>query len=242
MTKAVLMLLCAAMALCAAGDRAAAQLPTVSAGFTDSFNGTSLGENWDVGNADPDSFIVESGDLVVIGKAAGGLRSAETPNIFRLTQSLPDGDWVATVVFRAELQTGRNMLEFGLYDDPDNMIVTRFWSDSRCCGDGGSYIGVRKVARGEETQFTNHATETWQSAEVGQPITLRLVKTGRSYKPALGFAGEVDDAGQPIWHETGVVSSFGPPKTFVINTSQWVQTPGEDLYMIESVTIEPGGQ
>ncbi len=213
--------------------------------FTEPFDGDALTAEWEISNADPDSYFVENGALNVIGKAVGGLAVAETPNVFRWKHPLPDGDWTATLVFRAALQTGHEVLEFGLYDDPGNMVVTNFYGNSTpCCGAAHISVGIVKWTNGEKTGFsTQAATGDYAAlvASVGQPITMKLIKTGRSYSAAMNLAGEVDELGQPKWYETGVVTAVRPPSGFVINVSQWDQTGGETLYTINSLTIAPNG-
>jgi hypothetical protein len=227
-------------------DTAETQPEPAAGAFTEPFDGDALSADWEILNADPDSYFVENGALNVIGKAVGGLAVAETPNVFRLKHTLPDGDWTATLVFRAALQTGREVLEFGLYDDPGNMVVANFLGDSTpCCAGAYFSVGVVKWTNGTKTGFSIQAAQgdyATLAASIGQPITLKLVKKGRSYNAAVNLAGEADESGQPKWYETGVVTAVRAPKGLVINASQWDQTGGETLYTIESLTIAPTGE
>jgi hypothetical protein len=233
----------AAVALGLATSAAAAEVA-----FQDNFDGEVLGEQWEVVNPDPESFIVEDGSLLVIASAVGGIFNAEIPNIFKLAQPLPKGDWTVTIVFNAEFQTGRELLEFGLYDDPESLLVSRVWGQNDvCCYSSGIFVETFKRARGKDVKFTNKViggTNDYQSfAEtIGQPLTVKLIKEGRSYHSAILLAGATNDAGQPNWVETDKVSSLRAPKALIVNVSQWDKVTGESLFLIDSVTIETGAK
>ena len=221
-------------------------VPDAAEAFVDEFEGDGLGEHWRVLNADPDSYIVEGGALTIIAKAVGGLTNADIPNIFRIDRPLPDGDWEVTLTFSAALQTGRDQIQLGLYDDAGNMIVSEFRGDSSpCCGQDGFSARTSKWAGGEQTYFTEPVLLGGYSAiaeTIGSEIVLKLIKSGRAYRTAARVAGEIDDAGGPRWRETNLVSSLRPPERLVLNASQWEATDGENLYAIESIRIEPVGR
>jgi Ca-activated chloride channel family protein len=212
--------------------------------FFDDFDGEVLAEHWEVANPDEESYIVEDGSLLVIAQAVGGLADPNIPNIFKLLKPLPKGDWTVTIELTAELQTGRDLLEFGLYDDPSSFVLTRLWGQNDvCCYSSGLFLEILKRARGENTQFTNKVlggTNDYQTfaAGVPQPITVKLVKEGRTYHSMANLAGDRDNAGEPRWVETDVVTALRAPKELVINMSQWDKVTGESLFMIDSVKIE----
>jgi len=210
--------------------------------FEDNFDGDQLADHWQVTNPDIDSYIVEDGALLVIGKEVGGLGNEATPNLFRLTKELPPGDWTITVKMVAEFQTGRDMFQFGLFADPGSFLVTSFWGNGDCCP---VYLKLRtqKTSGGQTTQFENVVLKENLAFQefadtIPQPITLKLIKQGRTYRSAVHFDGQKNDAGEPVWAETDLVSVLRPPKQFVINASQWEPVAGESLFLIDSVTIE----
>lgn len=211
--------------------------------FEDGFEGDSLANHWDVTNPDPDQFIVEDGTLLVIGKAVGGFTNAETPNLIRLKRELPRGDWVATVKLSAEFQTTRDLFEFGLYTGPDNFVAARLWGTC-CYSSRGLYVETKKISGGKTTNFSNRAwgpgSENYQefANTIPQPITLKLIKNGRTYRSAIHLEGQKTEAGEPVWIETDLVSSLRAPKQIVMNASQWKEVSGESLFMIDSIKIE----
>ena len=211
--------------------------------FKDEFEGTELSDKWEVVNPDPERFVVEDGALLIVAKVLGGLRSAESPNLFRLKKELPQGDWVVTLKLKVELQTARESLEFGLFTDPGNFIVTQIWSKTACCPKSNLYVRIKKVSGSGRTLFDVPAwSRGWKyddfSNSVPQPISIKLVKTGRTYMSAIHFNGQTAESGEPIWIETNFVTSLRPPKHFAINASQFEAVSGESLFLIESVTIE----
>ena len=216
--------------------------PLAEVYFEDEFEGDKLAGHWEVTNPDPDQFVVENGALLIIGKAVGGLTNVETPNLFRLKKELPQGDWVVTVRLNAELQTAKDLFEFGPFTDAENLIATRLYGQDRCCPKSNLYFQVRKIAGGQVTFFQN---DVWKGGDymefantIPQPITLKLIKEGRTYRSAIHFDGQKNETGDPIWIETDLVSSLRPPKQLVLNASQYEETSGESLFLIDSVKIE----
>ncbi len=214
--------------------------------FEDDFEGDKLADHWEVVNPDTDAYVVEEGVLLVIAKAVGGLGTESIPNIFRLRKDLPPVDWVVTLKLEVELQTGRELLQFGLFTDPANRIVTELFSAP---AEGGTSVTsslslrVRKVTDEQATDFTDSvwSRKEWFrafAATVPQPITVKMAKQGRSYHAAVHFDGSRDDAGDPIWSQTQLVSSLRPPKQLVLNVSQWRKVPGESLFRFDSIKIE----
>lgn len=224
-----------------------AKEPQASLYFSDDFDGTELSADWDVANPNPDQFIVEDGNLLLIGKAAGSLSTPEISNVFKLTKELPQGDWIATVELRAELQTGRDQFSFGLYDDDKNYIVANFFAQNDvCCYASGMFLETLKVAGGETTKFsreifdrgTKDFMEYVKTIPGGGKMTFKFVKKDRTYKAMANIDGHKDADGKPVWTETDVVTSLRAPKTLVLNASQFKETAGETNYRIDSVKIE----
>ena len=221
--------------------------PEASLYFSDDFDSEELSTDWDVANPNPDQFIVEDGNLLLIGKSVGSLSTPAISNIFKLTKELPKGDWVATVELRAELQTGRDQFSFGLYDDDKNYIVGNFFSQKDvCCYNSGLFLETLKVAGGETTKFsrelldrgTSDFMEYVKTIPGGGKMTFKLVKKDRTYRAMASIDGHKDANGKPVWTETDLVTSLRSPKTFIFNASQNRETDGETNYQIDSVKIE----
>lgn len=226
-----------------------AQAETWTEVFRDDFDGADLAEHWEVANPNPDQFVVENGSLVVIAKDVGGLSNEAMVNLFKLGQPLPGADWRMTVTFSAELQTGREGAQLALYDDVGNYIASYLYGNGNiCCYYSELFLRINKVSGGESTRFDlpvwprGAADFSEYAKEVKQPISLRLSKEGRSYKAAVHFAGENDEAGEPVWKETEVVTSLRAPKQIVLGVLQWEATEGESLFQFDSLVIEAKGQ
>ncbi len=242
-------------ALTTALQEAAKPEPVTTIIFEDDFSGTELADHWDVLNPNPDQYIVEDNNLLLIGKDVGGLNNAESSNILQLMEDLTSGDWTITVEFTPDLQTSKDILSFGLYNDNENYVAASLVShESFCCDVGSSGYAVvlttSKMSNGEQTKFEtpiagpsfspNHTfkeyIEGWGKTNV--KTTVELVKEGRSYKSRLHQDGKIDDAGNPIWLETDIVTSLRAPKQFVINAGQRAETKGESTFEIHSIKIK----
>ena len=65
--------------------------------FRDDFDGAELADHWEVLNSNPDTFIVEDGQLLIVSASPGSLGEDTVANLFRLNIALPKGDWVMSV-------------------------------------------------------------------------------------------------------------------------------------------------
>lgn len=223
--------------------------------FEDTFDGAALAPHWDILNPNTEQYIVENGDLLLIGKDAGGLNNTESSNILQLMEDLPAGDWTITVELTPEFQTSSDLFSFGLYTDNENYVAASLVGhDSFCCDTGSigyaAVLTTEKMSGGEQTKFEtpfagpsfspNHSfkeyIEEWGKTNV--KTTVQLVKEGRSYKSRLHQDGKNDDDGNPIWLETDVVTSLRAPKQFVINAGQTKASDGESMLTVHSVKIE----
>ena len=206
--------------------------------FAEHFTGNDLGSAWEVINRNPDNYIVEGGNLLIVARTPGGFGNDKAANIFRLTKPMPDGNWGVTVRFAVEFQTLRESLFVGLMDDAQNYLAAQLYSRSVCC-DTDLILRIVKVSGGQTTEFTQSLPPTKSAA---QPLALRLRKDGHEFRAGISFAGQPDKDGNPVWIETGSVTSLRPPKSFALNASQWEQTTGESPFRISAVTIEAPGR
>jgi hypothetical protein len=203
--------------------------------FSDHFPGTELASVWEVVNRNPDNYIVEGGNLLIIARSVGGFGSDKSQNIFRLNKPMPDSNWVITVTLNVKFQTLRESFAFGLLDDPQNYLAAQLYARSTCCGYSDLVLQILKISGGQTTQFDVPVTPTKTAA---QPISVRLTREGHEYRASVNFAGEVDNVGNLVWVDTGSVTSLHAPKTFALSASQSEQTSGESPFRIISVTIE----
>src|SRR6202008_459880 len=134
----------------------------------------------------------------------------KTPNMFRLNKPIPDSNWVITLRFNVKFQTLRENLTFGLIDDAQNYLSAQLYARSACCGASDLVLRIAKVSGGQVTEFAQGVTPTSTAA---QPIAIRLRKEGHEYRAGVSFANQLDKDNNPVWVDTGSVTSLRPPKT-----------------------------
>jgi hypothetical protein len=223
-----------------------AQLPTAAAKaagsvFSENFPGAQLSKAWEVVDPNPENYSVEGGALIIVARSAGGFGKDKNENLFRLNQTIPDSNWVITVSFNMEVQTWREALEFGLRDDSKNYIEAVLYTWTNCCGSKSLTSELARLSSGQTTKFEVAVAKDQdvdKAISAKQPFSVRLTKEGHEYRAGVNFAGQVDNAGKPVWVETGSVFSLHPPKTFALIGTQWDNTDGESPFYVKSVTIE----
>ncbi len=226
--------------------------PVSQSVFLDDFDGTELKPHWSVQNADLDSYIVENGELLAINSDIGGLDVAETRNVFTLAEALPEGDWDATITFKAELKTGRDQLQFGLSKDTGNGLfasLLTFESSNSSCAyyilnaskiSGGEVVGFdlplnRSAMRGKcGSRFESLSSIVAPLAE--NPGYISMHKRGRSYHFSA-YVGERDEAGKPIIYTTEPLTSLRVPGKLSFAIGKSDSAPGEIAAMVDKVEI-----
>ncbi|WP_136657208.1 VWA domain-containing protein [Nitratireductor sp. XY-223] len=212
----------------------------------DNFDGEDLAEHWEIIHPDPDYYIVEDGELLAITGKNASLAGDNVKNLFRLTKDLPKGDWRATLKFSMDFQTGKESIFFGLYDDPENFLVSELfpvWN-----GNGSRWylrVARTKMLKGEKT---NSNDNVWYSGKVKQgtmnatlsvvqPILMRIEKKGRNYAGAIRFEG-VDD---PQWIELPdlkLLRQKGNLTFGVYKFSDHRDHAGESSILVDEIKIE----
>jgi Mg-chelatase subunit ChlD len=224
--------------------------------FSDDFEGNDLvADNWDMANPNTDSYIVEKGSLLLLTSAPGGFIKADASNMLKLKQALPEGDYTVTVKFKAPFATGTESLTLGLIDDQQNYIAAGMNAHYDRYGADWIEVEMTKLSKGQATGFkpqlfltsgTGYNTnESFAAAmnEVGQPITLKLIKKEREFRASLNFDGQKDDQGAAVWTTTDAVSSLRPPKQLMLTVGQTnSEATGESSFFIDSVTIDVPGE
>jgi hypothetical protein len=224
--------------------------------FSDEFEGSDLvADNWDMGNPNTDSYIVEKGSLLMLATVPGGFINPDAANSLKFKQALPEGDYTVTVKFKVKFATGYETLAVGLYDDPQNYIAA--WVNAHYERYAADWleVAITKLSKGQETAFkpqlfatsgTGYDTPesyTTDMNAIAQPITLKLIKTEREFRASLNFEGQKDDKGEPIWTTTDAISSLRPPKLLMLTTGQtYPDAGGESSFFIDSVTIDVPGE
>lgn len=224
--------------------------------FNDEFEGNDLSpDNWDMGNPNTDSYLVEKGSLLTLASAPGGFVNPDASNQLKLKPPLPEGDYTVTVKFRVKFATGAESLTIGLIDDQQNYIAAGMNAHYDRYGPDWIEVEMSKLSKGQATGFkpqlflaagTGYETSESYAADmnaIGQPITLKLIKKDREFRASLNFEGQKDDKGEAVWTTTDPVSSLRPPKQLMLTTGQTkADTGGESSFLIDSVTIDVPGE
>ncbi|MEJ1996042.1 MAG: VWA domain-containing protein [Limibacillus sp.] len=210
----------------AAPQVAQADAPMTDAPMTEVFfddfesdNGD-VAAHWLVQNPDPEAYIVEAGELLMLSSQAQSLAEKQVSNLMLLDQPLPRGDWVITAQMTVEFQTGQEDAFIGVYDSgQDYMVgilrstVCGHWSDRVC----GQLVGYKQSPRDTSSFSETFWNEQFQVegydfgtriAEYPNPLQVRLKKEGRTYTFGLRVPG-YEEVGQ----EPGKEAYNKPPYT-----------------------------
>jgi len=214
----------------------------------DNFEGEDLAEHWEIINPDPDNYIVENGELLVISSKVASFTAENIGNFIRLNKDLPKGDWRATIKLNIDFQTQTERVFFGLYDDKENSIINQLWSEygpSYSGGDWWRLMAARtKMLKGE---VTNSQAEIWHSARnrgqadgintsmaMAQPILVRFEKKGRTYISAIKLEG----VEEPKWIDLPELKLLRQKGNLAFGVFQASQGAGETTLTVDWIKIE----
>ncbi|WP_119272957.1 vWA domain-containing protein [Taklimakanibacter deserti] len=216
--------------------------------FFDDFEGADLSEHWVVNNPNPDGYIVEKGNLLMVSGEVGGFNTTNGANIIQLERDLPDEDWDIHMTFVGKFKTLRDVIQVGLRTDEKNYLVASVYSTSYNTGSSASdnrgaiMLSLLKVSNGTETVTEKRVFGDNLSLEAAaafdRKVRLTLTKRGRSYTALYRAEGEVDADGNQITYETDALTSLRSPGKLTLSASKWGKATGEFLVNIESVEIE----
>lgn len=224
--------------------------PTTARVFFDDFEGD-MSEEWAINSPNPDGFIVEDGNLLIVSSALALPGTEDAQNMFVLNHELPDGDWDAYITLTGEFKTNRDSLWFGLWKDTSSHLGAQLWTKRDCCGCSNVVLRNLKASNGETTQFDTPIlgsglgcgsfSEDGYDAVVtpleSTPIKIGLHKRGRSYS-LTGDFGEKQESGEPIVYEVDALTSLRSPGDLSLLIGKWDGSAGgEMLVMVDSVEI-----
>lgn len=212
--------------------------------FRDDFDGEDLAEHWEVLKPNPDAFIVEDGELLVISGTPGSLSQGNVENLFRLTEPLPKGDWIITAKFSVEFQTGAEMAVIGIVDSKQDYLAVALRANVLTFPNRAflDLLGVKR-SKGKDKTATR---QLWPLGNVSrpefadvakdlpQPILLRLQKQGRSY---IGSA-RLEGAKKPQWVVLDKFTILRLKGVVSLGFYQGKITNGESTAFIDWVKIE----
>ncbi|MCP3982808.1 MAG: hypothetical protein GY723_00375 [bacterium] len=212
-----------------------------AADFRDDFEGEDLGGQWEVLNPDPDAYIVEGGNLLMIATQAESIDDKVT-NLVRLATPLPKGDWVATMQLRIDYQTGRENAFLGLYEDSKNYLLfsVRAISYYEAIRGARLFFVGDKSSKGKKNSFQR---VIWGGAggvpfsqdQPPNPIQIRITKKGRTYLPAVRFEG----VAEPVWVEHEKFTSLRQKGGLTLGLFQYADSGGGETSMtVDWINVE----
>lgn len=220
--------------------------PTVSEYFRDDFDGADLSDFWTVEAPDPENFIVEDGVLLLVDTATGMPGSETANNIMRLAGTeLPKEDFVATVEVDFAMQTAREIFQFGVYENPVNFVLAEVYTSGDNNYGWGLTLRINKQSGDTNSNFTVGIAglgcnicppdRRWRNfvAMVPQPLTVQLVKEGRSL-----YARARTAAPDAQWVETEKVTTLRLKGDLMVNVAEYENRDGEAYSKVDLVKIE----
>lgn len=216
--------------------------PAASQSFD--FEGDDLAPGWEVTRPDPDAFIVEGGELLIVAAQPGGYADETAANVFELPDGVPEGDWTAELELTAEMQTAKEAISLGVAGDGGATVFATLYTAGDQYYGWSLNVGVAKrtgeaassfaatVARlgcnvcGEDRSFQVFADS------LAQPMRLQLEKSGRRYRARASLGGPEDE-----WVETFPVTVLREPSRLVLFATQTDDTQGETLFLIDSLEV-----
>ncbi len=209
--------------------------------FFDDFNRNTLGDQWTIQNRDDDATALADGELLSIASGGAQLEKGNVINIFKLTQDMPKGNWVATMKFRMPYQTGRETPFLAIYDNKDNHIAAfaNAWSYYEGTRGSRMYLSGQKLQKGKKTQFNKviwggASGQPFKMTQAPNPFILRITKKGRSYYPSVGFKV----GGELTWVEHEKITSLRLKGKLAFGIYQAQKVNGETPMYVDWVKIE----
>lgn len=192
--------------------------PVAELFFEDEFDGDDLSEGWEVENPNPDRYIAEQGELLVIaGSPASTPSQEEMENVITHPDALPEGNWEIEVSFKLEAQQGWEAFYFGTRNDHDGWMAAGV-RPLLGYGEATFQTFIAKNESGKQSGFeasfdafgdsgSNDSTNRWRNSGLGdkyskQDFVLILRKTGRSYDMSGTYAKEGDEDFKSFQSET----------------------------------------
>lgn len=153
--------------------------------FRDDFDGANLAEHWEVLNPDPNRFIVENGQLLLVSNQWAGFNTESFINLLLLNQELPKGDWKITARIKMPIQTKFEQVSIGVFDNASQWLGSSIAMINNRPEDLA--LMVDKLAGKDYTFFSTSMFKTdFQGSNFNvypqkMPFDLVLVKQGRQF-------------------------------------------------------------
>ncbi|MEM7566998.1 MAG: hypothetical protein AAF321_07170 [Pseudomonadota bacterium] len=231
----------------------------------DTFDGTTLGPRWTVLNENPDTYVVDGGEIFAI--ASGGddtFGAAEAANVFQL-DGVPEGDFEASLDVRLDAKTGFDGVMLGLRASETDYLAAHAYVYTKGCG-AALYLDIlnlRPLGEDEAPVRTVFSANLFDGRWVGRICSggdgraygdlvlqalaedgarLTIARDGFRYtgrlEMTLPASGDIE--GGPVSFETRALSRIDPPGPVAFLLSQWPRArAGEATASFEAFSLRP---
>lgn len=209
--------------------------------FRDNFDGTELATHWEVKNPDPNAFIVEGGNLLLVSGKISGFADSKLKNLMLLSQPMPAKNWKLTARVTMPVKTKMEKVSVGVFDTETQWIAASIHMADDY--PETMLLVVEKQTGEEKAAFTTnifgHAINKVQSlAKYHElaPFDLQLVKEGREFWAVLTSSRnpEVTFTTQKL----STLRAAGKPAIALMQQGYAHQLKGETQADIDWVKIE----
>ena len=215
--------------------------PQATIWLEDNFEGEDLADHWEILNPDPDSFIVENGELLIINSTPAAFAKENITNLIRLNRELPKGNWIATMKLNVDFQSGQELVFFGLYDDKDNYLVNQLTTAyDQNHARHYLFVSPTKTLKGKIVSSRNNIWGEKKGDDLSpglfeaQPFLLRIEKKGRAYINSIKLEG----IEEPKWIDFPELKLLRSKGNLAFGVFQSNQGSGETSLMIDWIKIE----
>jgi hypothetical protein len=220
--------------------------------FEEKFDGKELSaDSWEILNRNPDRYIVEKGELLLVNPATVGFQHKDSVNIVRLNQDMPNGDWDVVIDAKLQFQALSDGFNVGLMTDETSFLrLVTSWSGSEGCNK--LEFGVTRLANGEETRaiktfsgsgcgfgaFGNEDTKAIVKALETNGVRIVLTKRDRKYSGTFEIKNWTDAKKSPRKITTDELTSLRVPGRLSLHVGKLdAKKPSETGVQIDQIQI-----
>ena len=220
--------------------------------FEDKFDGKDLSaDSWEILNRNPDRYIVEKGELLLVNPAAAGFQHKDSVNIVRLNQEMPAGDWDVVIDAKLQFQSLSDAFNVGLMTDETSFLrLVASWTGSDTCSKLD--FGVTRLASGEETRaiktfsgsgcgygaFGNEDTKAIVKAMETNGVRIVLMKRDRKYSGTFEIKNWTDAKKNVRKLTTDELTSLRVPGRLALHVGKLdAKKPSETGVQIDQIQI-----
>lgn len=225
--------------------------PVMETVFEDQFEGEDIADHWEVLNPDPNGFIAEAGTLLMISNVKTAPDQEDMPNVIKLAEPLPQGDWEIEIALELETNTGDEAFYIGVMDDHENWLgagIASATSNTAC----GLDVFIDKYESGKHTVFSQRVlqsksgyySEGWPAcrndkepllAKDTQAMLIYLRKVGRNYAVSAQYGEQGSDEFRTI--DLQEIKMLRPRKQLFVGLGLTYDSGGEVAAHVDYIKI-----